>query len=560
MLLRLNIRNYLMIKALNVEFQPGFTAITGETGAGKSKIIEAIALALGARMKPHAQQNPQEQCEISVEFDINQSPKAKQWLNCNHFNADNCILVRIFQKNGRSRSLINGRPCPLQQMLTLGKLLCHSHSQHQNLELFDSSTQLNFFDAHAKLNSETKQVTQAYQHWKLQHTTRKELEETLQKQKDQFQLWKYYAQELSALNLEKEDFKTILEKQERQHNLKECEQTCADSLNLLDLQPQYNAKYSINQALEKISTCLKHFPELKNIHESLQQAETNIQEAINELHSIHKALEHNQWDEENYDEALKLRFELARKHQVKPENLYQFYEKLMKDIELSSLNEQNLMKSITSEEESLAHFHTVAKALSCARKDHSESFSNTLQQGMQKLNMPYGSCQIKWQIRSEPHSTGLDILDLTIKTNPESNYDSISNIASGGECSRLNLVLQSMAHHDLEHSAPTLLFDEVDTGVGGGESAECMGKMLRSLAKKRQIISITHQPQIVVFGNNHLKVSKHYTNGQTEINIDALNQEQLENEIARMLDGKTPMESSLLHAKNIIKKQYESAH
>ena len=552
LLLSININNYTLVESLEIEFNKGTTAITGETGAGKSLVLDALGMALGDRADTDTIRHGKARAEITATFDINNIEDAKKWLHDNDFNNDeNCILRRIYTTEGRSKGYINGQPSTMSQLQELGDMLTDIHSQHEHQSLLRKDTHRRLLDEYAKVEDLTKQVASHYVLW---HKTNNDLSNLL-KRSDELdarkELLGFQVVELQQLDLTAPYLDNL---ELEQKTLANAEQIVQDSHSLLAICEQaegFNLRDGLNSALSILST-IDYKPEaLKITEELLQGGLIQVEEAITEIgHHIDK-FEADPQRLQIVEDELSVVFQLARKHRVLPDQLEAT--KTALESELKSLlgGSENVGALQLKLADLAENYMTCAKKLSAKRKVAAKTMSTEINQQLQALSMEGAELliQLSPNPNGEYRSAGLEEIEFLLASNPGQPHKMLAKIASGGELSRISLAIQVVAagHSNI----PTLVFDEVDVGIGGS-TADVVGTLLKQLGNRGQVISVTHQPQVAAHAHHHYLASKISEGNSTESLISPLNNQQRIDELARMLGGATVTQQTLSHASELL--------
>lgn len=552
MLLSINISNYTLVESLEIEFAQGTTAITGETGAGKSLVLDALRMALGDRADTDTIRHGKERAEITATFDINTIEAAKTWLDANDFNSDeNCILRRIYTREGRSRGYINGQPSTMSQLQELGDMLTDIHSQHEHQSLLRKETHRRLLDEYANAEDLATKVAREYSAW---HKVRIDLTNLLQRSDeldDRKDLLNFQVNELQQIDLTAKHLEQL---ELEQKTLANAEQIVQDSHNLLAICEQaegFNLRDSLNKALSILAN-IEYKPDaLKITEELLQGGLIQIEEAINEISHHIDRFEADPQRLQIVEEQLSAIFQLSRKHRVNPDQL----ETTLQTLEAELKNLIGGSENINALEAKLADlassYEKSAKQLSSKRKAASKAMSKDINRQLQKLSMEGAELlvQLSPVNNCEYRSRGLEEIEFLLATNPGQPHKMLAKIASGGELSRVSLAIQVVA---ASHSTmPTLVFDEVDVGIGGS-TADIVGQLIKQLGERGQVISVTHQPQVAAHAHHHYRASKVIEDNSAESLMAPLNQQQRVEELARMLGGAKVTKQTLSHASELL--------
>lgn len=552
LLLSININNYTLVESLEIEFKKGTTAITGETGAGKSLVLDALGMALGDRADTDTIRHGKARAEITATFDISNIEDAKKWLYDNDFNNDeNCILRRIYTTEGRSKGYINGQPSTMSQLQELGDMLTDIHSQHEHQSLLRKVTHRRLLDEYAKVEDLTKQVASHYVLW---HKTNNDLSSLL-KRSDELdarkELLGFQVVELQQLDLTAPYLDNL---ELEQKTLANAEQIVQDSHSLLGICEQtegFNLRDGLNRALSILAT-IDYKPEaLKITEELLQGGLIQVEEAITEIgHHIDK-FEADPQRLQIVEDELSVVFQLARKHRVLPDQLEAT--KAVLESELKSLlgGSENVEALQLKLADLAENYMTCAKKLSAKRKVAAKTMASEINQQLQALSMEGAELliQLSPNPSDEYRSAGLEEIEFLLASNPGQPHKMLAKIASGGELSRISLAIQVVAagHSNI----PTLVFDEVDVGIGGS-TADVVGTLLKQLGNRGQVISVTHQPQVAAHAHHHYLASKISEGNSTESLMSPLNNQQRIDELARMLGGATVTKQTVSHASELL--------
>jgi len=552
LLLSINISNYTLVESLEIEFAQGTTAITGETGAGKSLVLDALGMALGDRADTDTIRHGKERAEITATFDINTIEAAKTWLGANDFNSDeNCILRRIYTREGRSRGYINGQPSTMSQLQELGDMLADIHSQHEHQSLLRKETHRRLLDEYAKAENLASKVASEYSAWHKVHIDLTNLLQRSDELDDRKDLLNFQVNELQQIDLTAKHLEQL---ELEQKTLANAEQIVQDSHNLLAICEQaegFNLRDSLNKALSILAN-IEYKPDaLKITEELLRGGLIQIEEAINEISHHIDRFEADPQRLQIVEEQLSAVFQLSRKHRVNPDQL----ETTLQTLEAELKNLIGGSENINALEEKLADlassYEKSAKQLSSKRKAASKAMSEDINRQLQKLSMEGAELlvQLSPVNNSEYRSSGLEETEFLLATNPGQPHKMLAKIASGGELSRVSLAIQVVA---ASHSTiPTLVFDEVDVGIGGS-TADIVGQLIKQLGERGQVISVTHQPQVAAHAHHHYRASKVIEDNSTESLMAPLNQQQRVEELARMLGGAKVTKQTLSHASELL--------
>ncbi|AFV84999.1 DNA repair protein RecN [Alteromonas mediterranea] len=556
MLAHLSISNFAVVKQLSVHLENGLTAITGETGAGKSIAIDALSLCLGERADANAVRKGSTKAEIIAHFSLNGNVAAKTFLDEHELTSDedenSCFIRRVISKEGRSKAFINGVPASLQQLKGLGQFLLAIHGQNTHLQLLKEDHQRELVDSYAQHDDILDNVKDAYSQWRDKQRTLKTLQDQAQQRENRLQLLTYQVRELDEFAIEEGEFEELETEHKRLSNGQSLLEQAQTSVYNLYENDEGNALSVIQSSIERLGELETHDASLTPIIALLNDASIQIEEAAGELRSYCDHLEIDplrlQQVEARYAKAM----DLARKHSVMPEALYKHHQELT--TEFTSLSEQDTLLGTLEGEVATARedYLQTTKGLSESRQQAAIKLGQDIEAQIRQMNMPHAKVdiQIQYDEFKKPVSTGLDTVEFKVSTNPGQDADKLEKVVSGGELSRIGLAIQVIAS---DHNAtPTMIFDEVDTGISG-PTASIVGGLLRKLGKQSQVMCVTHLPQVAAQAHNQLFVTKLTDGESTETQMLALTKQDRIDELARLLAGDKITKSALANAKELLK-------
>lgn len=552
MLSQLTVRNFAVVKSLDIEFHNGMTAITGETGAGKSIALDALSLCLGSRADANWVRPWQEKAEISAVFTLAADSPAYQWLISNEFDTDeDCVLRRVIQRDGRSKAWINGTPVPLSQQKSLAPLLVNIHGQHEHQLLLKEDHQLSLLDSYARHQHLLDKVQEDYRNWASVEKQYQHYQQQKEELEAQRQLLEYQVNELNEFALTDGEFEELDQKHKRLSNSKVLLEAGVFALNALYEGEHNNAAGLVQSASQRLEEAAEMDTALTPINQLLQQAKVHIEEAALELRQYQDDLELDPGELQIVEERLSTAINLAKKHQIPGAELSQQHKKLIS--ELNSLEQAGEHAEQLDEERQQARktYRDSAQKLSNSREQAAKELSQKISQSMHELNMPHGRFVIQVEHDASARATrlGTDQVDFLVTTNPGQPIQSLNKVASGGELSRISLAIQVMTA--TQKTVPTMMFDEVDVGVSG-PTAAIVGSMLQKLGKTSQVICVTHLPQVAAKAHHQLQVSKTTDGAETETAVTALSNEQRVIELARLLGGDKVTDMAKANAKELL--------
>ncbi len=552
MLSHLFIRNFAIVDQLELTLEKGLSVLTGETGAGKSILIDALSLTLGDRANTSVIRQGAENAEVIANFELATDHDAQLWLRSQELDSDSdCIIRRVIYREKSSRAYINGRPVPVQQLKELGNLLVDIHGQHEHQSLLKRDTQRQILDDYAGIQAQVASLSGVYDEIRKLETRISTLKTQSSDQQARVELLKFQTNELELLALAPGEILKIEQEHERLANGAEIiEGTQAASYSLYH-DEENSIDHSLNQTINKLEHLAQHDAKLGPAITLLSDAAIQIGEAADLLSKYSDDLdldpERLQW----LDQRLGAAHDLARKHQVKPGELPEKLEALMlelSDIENADINLEKLESELGQhKKEYLTHANVISKK----RDEAAESLGKKISSYMGELGMEGGLFEIQLESLADNSigSKGLERINFYVSANPGQPVQPITKVASGGELSRISLALQVVIASI--GRIPTMIFDEVDVGVGG-RVAEIVGKLLRELGNSRQVICVTHLAQVAAQGNRHFQVSKRTESDSTQTRIESLPENDRVREIARMIGGIEISKQTLDHAEDML--------
>ena len=556
MLESIQISNFAIIDSLNLEFDRGLSALTGETGAGKSILLDAIKLISGDRAETDNVMANKEKAEICVSFDLGDHLLARKWLQDNEMASDHeCIIRRVVFANGRSKAFINGHKAPLSQLKSLSQLMLDLHGQHEHQSLLKSRAQQQLLDTYMGDNQLTADVRQKYNDWQAIRNRLEQLKLGSIEREQRIDLLNLYCQELTSLNLVEGEIDNLQNEYTRLSHAGNLLENTSNVLGLLYDNDDNTVQGFLSYCEQTLGDQLVHDKALSTSHELIASALIQIQEASNELRdyqdSIDQAPERLDW----LNRRIASTQDLARKHHVQVEQLPELTRELNTELETLVNSEENKEKLQRELDHKRSLYLNAANQLSVKRQETALSLSAQITRVMQQLSMQGGQFSIQvdeLDSDSSFKSSGINTISYLVSANPGQPLKPLSKVASGGELSRISLAIQVILCESSR--IPTLIFDEVDSGVGGGV-AEIIGKKLRLLGENRQVFCVTHLAQVASQAHHHFRVDKTQKLTGTTTQVTALSPEQRLEEIARMLGGITITEQTRAHASEMIAEQ-----
>ena len=552
MLTSLQVRDFAIVDQISVEFEPGMTVLTGETGAGKSILVDAVALVLGERGSSQLVRSGAARAEFSAEFDISALPDVRAWLDEQALDQDGeCLLRRVINADGRSRAFVNGNTVTMQQLKSLGELLLDIHGQHFHQSLGRRPIQRDLLDFFGDLLEKRRATESAFEHWRSLQDRLGTLLTANADRASRLDLLEFQLQELDALDVKQNEAAELLTERQKLKNSGALADGIAAALANLAENDTGNANSFLAEANRSIAALVEFDNSLGSILELLESASIQVAEASDALHRYGESIDmdpaRRDWIEERLD-ALQ---SVARKHRTTADELRELYSKLrVEHDELSHAEERG--KELESQVSAAkVAYDKLAKLLSTGRKAAAVRFSAAVTEAMSGLGMPGGVFEIRlsWLPDGDARPWGIDEIDFLISANPGQEPMPLSKVASGGELSRMSLAVQVIASDG--SAIPTMVFDEVDSGVGG-RVAEMVGHRLRELSARRQVLCVTHLPQVASLADQHFRISKVSDGKATRTGVHALNKEERVQELARMLGGVEITQKTVDHAAEML--------
>ena len=556
MLESIQISNFAIIDSINLEFNQGLTALTGETGAGKSILLDAIKLIACDRADSDSVKAGQEKAEISVRFDLGDQLQARQWLQENEMASDQeCIIRRVVYANGRSKAFINGHNAPLSQLKSLSQLMVDLHGQHEHQSLQKPLVQQQLLDSYIGDHQLIGDVGQKFNDWQRIRNRLVQLKISSIEREQRIDLLNLYCQELTNLNLVEGEIESLQDEYARLSHAGLLLENSTTILGILYDSDENTVQSLLSFCEKTLSNQLVHDKALSTSHELISNALIQIQEASNELRSyqdsIDLAPERLDWLNQRIAQAQ----DLARKHHVSIEQLPVLTRDFKIELETLINNEESEEALNRELDQKRSDYFNSAMQLSARRRETANSLSEQITRVMQQLSMEGGLFSIQVdELENETgfKASGINTISYLVSANPGQPLKPLSKVASGGELSRISLAIQVILSESSR--IPTLIFDEVDSGVGGG-TAEIIGKKLRWLGENRQVFCVTHLAQVASQAHHHFRVEKTKKANDTSTDVIALSDDERLEEIARMLGGMTITEQTRAHASEMIANQ-----
>lgn len=551
MLTQLTINNFAIVDNLIVDFNTGMTAITGETGAGKSISVDALSLCLGARADASFIRHGSDRIDISAHFLLDDTPSALAWLKENQLDDHNeCIVRRVIAQDGRSKAFINGSAVPVSQLKELGQMLIQIHGQHEHQLLMRSDYQQHLLDQYMADATLINAMKNAYKQWKNATEQFAQYEKFRQEQDAHTQLLQYQLKELNEFSPIEGEYEQIDEEYKRLSNSEQLIKLSQQILDMLSENPDFNILNQLNSAKNMAQDLANIDSQLMNVCSMLEDATIPLQEASYELSHYTENLDIDPSRVMQLEQRISKQISLARKHHIQPEKLPELHQQLLDEFKQIA-NQDEIGEQLKQD---IAQYYqqaqSYAKKLHTSRTKVAEALSKKISKTIQELSMPHGqfSVDIAWDDK-KMSETGADHITFLVTTNPGQPMQPISKVASGGELSRIALAVQVLTAQKME--TPALIFDEIDVGISGPTAAK-VGNLLRELGQSTQVITVTHLPQVAGNAHHHYFVTKKTDGKHTQTQMNGLDQNQRLAELARLLGGDKITENTLANAKELL--------
>ncbi|WGE50046.1 DNA repair protein RecN [Actinobacillus equuli subsp. haemolyticus] len=553
MLTQLTVNNFAIVRHLTLELNEGMSVITGETGAGKSIAIDALSLCLGYRSESSMIRNGADKADITATFTMQPTSPAYLWLQQHELldedNPQECILRRMINQEGRSKAFVNNRPLPISQLRELGQYLIHLNGQHAPQLLLKSEYQLEVLDNYAGIHSLLNEMSNQYHRWKKLHQQVKNFRQQCQENEARKQLLQYQVDELDEFAIKQGEFEEMEETHSRLFNseaLTALSQEVTDLLSENELNIDSMLYKAIRHLEDLVEVDSRYQSALNMLNESLIQ----VQEASSEVSDLASKIEQEPDLLNELDTRISKTIQLARKHHVLPENLWQHHsllqDELQKLVDFAGNEEQLIADEQVAYQQSIK----LAEQIYQKRFEAGKKLAEQVTTQIKHLSMENGEFFIDIQHDAKKlSSNGADFVEFNLRSNLGQQAQPLAKIASGGELSRISLAVQVLTANKL--STPTIIFDEVDVGISG-PTATTVGKLLRQLGKKCQVLCVTHLPQVASYGHHHFNVQKYVENNQTETQMSLLTQAERVQALARLLGGSKITDAVLANAQEML--------
>ena len=547
MLTRLTVRDFALVRSVDVTFDRGLTVLTGESGAGKSILLGALGLALGDRASAAAVRPTADRSDVSAEFDIDDNPRSFDFIASRGLDdpdaPNRCVLRRIINREGRSRAFINGAPVTLNDLTELSATLIDIHGQNEHQSLLRRDVQLDLLDHYAGVEALAARVRDAYRIWRDAADKLHALESTAEQSRDRRTLLEYQLGELAELAVVQGEYEALHDRYRRQSKSQDTQARIGAALTVLDGESESGAS-----DVARVATLLAGIDDghatLKNARELLDTALTHLDETTRELRRYLDDLTSAPDELERMEVRLDRITELARKHRVRPERLAERHAELNAELIALGVSGEDLDAVRQAKAAAEASFRKSGAELSLKRRRAAKKFARDVSMHIDSLGIAGGSLALVFT--DAEHEDGLDSVEYHIVTNPKYPAAPLARIASGGERSRVSLAIQVVAAE--KSKLPALILDEADVGIGG-TTADVVGRLLRRLAARTQVLCVTHAPQVAARGEHHLLISK---TSEYDTIVEPLDSAGRVAELARMLGGQDITRKTIEYAEELI--------
>ena len=554
MLTQLTINNFAIVRQLEIELAKGMSVITGETGAGKSIAIDALGLCLGQRIETSMVREGQERAEICATFFIEPTNPAYQWLQEQELqdpdNPSDCILRRVINADGRSKAFINSTPVSASQLKEIGQYLIHINGQHASQLLLKNDYQLQLVDTFAHHNDLLAQMREDYRAWKNLQTQVKNFQQKVAENEAKKQLLQYQVEELDEFALRPNEYLELEEDQRRLSNSEQLTQLSQSALQLLSENETVSIDSMLYRATQYIDELSELDPRYVSVQTMLNDALIQVQEATSEVQHLASHIEQDPMLLQEIEQRLGQALQLARKHNVKPEELVEWHQKLKAELTALLDFSESEERLILEEKAAFEKMQHTAKQLHESRSQAAEKLAQQVTHSIKGLAMENAEFFI--EVNSDLTKVavnGADNIVFTLRSNLGQQTQPLAKVASGGELSRIALAIQVLTSD--QSAIPTLIFDEVDVGISG-KTASVVGKLLRQLGNKCQVLCVTHLPQVACHGHHQFNVEKFTVDDKTETKMTALSQEERVPALARLLGGSEITDLALANAQEML--------
>ena len=553
MLNTLTVENFLIIDRIEANCERGMTVLTGETGTGKSILIDALELALGRRAQSHLVRPGSNKLSVSIGLDLTKQLAASQWLKQQSMENDenNCVIRRVINREGRSQAFINGALSTLEQLKEFTMLLVDVVGQNNQQQLLDSSRHLTLLDLYSNHEPSLLEMQNIYKQWKTVSDQLNYKQQQSQEIDIKHQWLSQQCEELEQAEVTAGEFEQIEQEHRMLSQKEKLKQALANAYDVLDAETQQNVIRMLGLVQNELQSLDEIDPNMQGISELINNALEQSSAAAHEIKQYLTRIDITQSEFEALEKRLSILTALARKYKTPANLLPQKLEQTRSELKILDDPEQNVAQLEKKKAMFAADYQKVAQLVSHTRKQSAQILENEVLKLLKQLNMPQAQFKIAFDILNSinPSPNGLERVEFMLCANPGQKLQPLAKAASGGERSRISLALQVALSN--RRMVPVLVFDEVDSGVGGA-TAEIVGRLLKKLSKQTQVFCITHLAQIACQANHHYYVDKATKDKITSVSLTKLDKQARLQELARMIAGTKISKQSLDHAKQML--------
>ena len=550
MLRSLQIRNFAIIDEIDITFKDDMTVLTGETGAGKSILIDALGLVLGERGSSNLIRNKEKRAEYTAEFEITNNNNALNWLVEKSLENENeCILRRTISPDGKSRSFINGNTVNLQSLKSLGELLVDIHGQHFHQSLCKKNVQRDLLDHFGGLSDTKNKIKRIFNEWRTLSDQLTEMIENDKNKADRMDLLSFQSKELNELALSSGEYDSLNSEFKKINNIEKINRGINSLIDCLQSNEITNVGQMLSDSIKNIDTLATFDDSLEETKNLLSEAEINVSEAIGNLSRYGESIDYDNQKSREIEERINSIISLSRKHRADPDELVDIKIQIEKELDALKHSQTSIEEIQKNMNDLRKEYDGLSIKLTRMRVESAKKLSRLVEDSMNELGMTGGIFKVEIIPSKNISQHGNDDITFQISANPGQKPQPISNVASGGELSRMSLAIQVITSNGT--NIPTMIFDEVDSGIGGA-IAEVVGKKLKDLSQNKQVLCVTHLAQVASKGSSHIRINKLTDNKKTKIFASKLNSDERVEEIARMIGGIELTEKTREYAKEML--------
>ena len=550
MLRSLQIRNFAIIDEIDITFKDDMTVLTGETGAGKSILIDALSLVLGERGSSSLIRNKEKRAEYTAEFEITNNNNALNWLVEKSLENENeCILRRTISPDGKSRSFINGNTVNLQSLKSLGELLVDIHGQHFHQSLCKKNVQRDLLDHFGGLSDTKNKIKSIFNEWRTLSDQLTEMIENDKNKADRMDLLSFQSKELNELALSSGEYDSLNSEFKKITNIEKINRGINSLIDCLQSNEITNVGQMLSDSIKNIDTLATFDDSLEETKNLLSEAEINVSEAIGNLSRYGESIDYDNQKSREIEERINSIISLSRKHRADPDELVDIKIQIEKELDALKHSQTSIEEIQKNMNDLRKEYDGLSIKLTRMRVESAKKLSRLVADSMNELGMTGGIFKVEIIPSKNISQHGNDDITFQISANPGQKPQPISNVASGGELSRMSLAIQVITSNGT--NIPTMIFDEVDSGIGGA-IAEVVGKKLKDLSQNKQVLCVTHLAQVASKGSSHIRINKLTDNKKTKIFASKLNSDERVEEIARMIGGIELTEKTREYAKEML--------